>query len=631
MAKSKCKYVFDIETNGLLDTVDKLHSIVLKDIDTGEVKSYADAYRKDGFGLDMGLAVLRQANGLVGFNSIRFDLPVLNKLHPLFKFNQVHTDLLVCSRLMFTDMARLDSSSSWGNKSRVPKDCVGRHSLKSWGYRLGVLKGDFSDTSDFSEWSPEMQTYCVRDVEITYLLWKLVESKNYSGRALDLEHAFAELIADQEDNGFGFNVEAAGELYGKLVKDKEQLRSKLIKEIPPSEVKMKSPDHWIDSTTDLRYNTIKDARLSGVKRGDLVEGPKRVKTYPFNPTSRQQVSDLLKNKYGWKPTEYTSDGHAKVDEKVLSSLAYPPAKDISKLFLIEKRIGQLAEGEQAWLRLVKDGRIHGGCNTNGAVSGRVTHIRPNLATVPRVGNPYGKECRSLFVPRSGNILCGFDASSLELRCAAHYLYPYDGGKYVKTVTEQDPHVVNQKAAGLATRDQSKLFIYALIYGAGYQKLGSIVDSSASDSTQVAIGKGLKKKFFANMPSFKSLISAIKGRFELNGYLKGLDGRKLRIRSEHSAPNLLFQSAGAILMKKTLINFHDLAENKGLRHTEDYWLVVNVHDEFQWECRSDSLLEERATTLGEIAKRAMTKAGEDFDFRCPLTGEYRLGKNWAETH
>ena len=619
------RYVFDIETDGLVEEVTKVHSLVIKDLDSDQLYSYStgNSYKS----IEKGLNKLAQAEVMVGFNSIRFDLPVLFKLYPEFgkdiddSYNKIaHLDLLVCSRLIWTDMYDRDVK-----QGRVPPLLRGRHSLKSWGYRLGILKGDYP-VENFSEWTEDMQAYCERDVEITSCLWELVASKNYSIKAMALEQTFADLINQQEDNGFGFDVAKAGELYGQLVKEKGELRARLSKELPPSEKQMKSLDHWIDKNTDIRYKTIKDAKDHGVKRGDLLEGPRKTKFIPFNPGSRQQVSALLTNRYGWKPTEYTADGHAKVDEKVLSSLPYPPAKDISKLFLIEKRIGQLAEGEQAWLRLVKNGRIHGGCNTNGAISGRVTHVRPNLATVPRVGNPYGQECRSLFIPRSGTVLCGFDASGLELRCAAHYLSTYDGGAYIETVTKGDPHTANQEAAGLETRDQSKTFIYALIYGAGFQKLGSIALPNGSEAEQIKRGKKLKREFFGNMPAFSQLIKAVKNKFNTVGYLKGLDGRELRIRSEHSSVNLLFQSAGAIIMKRTLVNFWQDLEKVNFRHQHSYWLVVNVHDEFQWECDK-----ELAKCFGQAAKMAIKRAGMDLGVRCPLDGQYKIGKNWAETH
>ena len=623
------RYVFDTETDGLLEEATTIHSLVIKDIDNGEVYSYAKD--KAYYNIEKGLERLAKAEIIIGFNSIRFDLPILFKLCP--KFSEAldlrkkegleigHLDLLVCSRLIWTDIYQRDV-----NQGKVPSLLMGRHSLKSWGYRLGMLKGEYA-AEDFGEWTQDMQTYCERDVEITFKLWELVSSKGYSKRAMSLEQSFADIINQQEDNGFGFDEVKGGTLYGSLVKDREILRNKLIADVPARELTMKSLAYWEEKNTGRKFMTVKDAKDNGVKRSELLERPRKTRQVPFNPTSRQQVSELLINTYNWKPLEYTNDGHAKVDEKVLSNLPYPPAKDISQLFLIEKRIGQLAEGEQAWLRLVKNGRIHGGCNTNGAISGRVTHVRPNLATVPRVGNPYGKECRSLFIPSSGNVLCGFDASGLELRCAAHYLSPYDKGSYIETVTEGDPHTSNQKAAGLSTRDQSKTFIYALIYGAGFQKLGSIALPDASDKEQITEGKRLKKKFFGNMPAFEHLINAVKTKFRFAGHLVGLDGRELRIRSEHSALNLLFQSAGAVIMKQTLINFwKGLEESCNLIHQRDYWLVVNVHDEFQWECPEDI-----AKPLGQAARMAIKKAGKDLGVRCPLDGEWKIGKNWAETH
>ena len=636
-------YVFDIETNGLVDEATVIHSLVIKDINSKKLYSYADKSpyvpRPDGsvtsHSIKEGLKHLASADVLVGFNSIRFDIPVITKLFPLFGIGfttksdgkehvQRHLDLLVCSRLIWTDMYERDVL-----QGKVPPKLRGRHRLKSWGYRLGLLKGDYP-VEQFKEWTPEMQTYCERDVEITFKLWELVISKNYSVRSMALEQRFADLINQQEDNGFGFDTVKAGELYGTLVKEKSFLRKKLSDEMPPKKELMKTASYWMHEATNTKYLTIKEAKKKGVKRSDLSEGPKRVKLIPFNPTSRQQVSALLTDRYGWKPEEFTNDGHAKVDEKVLSSLPFPPAKDISKLFLIEKRIGQLAEGEQAWLRLVKNGRIYGGCNTNGAVSGRVTHVRPNLATVPRVGNPYGKECRSLFVPRDGTVLCGFDASGLELRCAAHYLSAYDNGEYIKTVTEGDPHTINQEAAGLETRDQSKTFIYALIYGAGFQKLGSIAKPNASEHEQIKTGKKLKKDFFGNMPAFERLMNDVKKKFNTVGYLIGLDGRELRIRTEHSSVNLLFQSAGAIIMKQTLLNFWDELTRRGRIHQAQYWLVVNVHDEFQWECRkTENNIE--AKFMGMMAQSSIKKAGDDLGVRCPLDGEYKIGMNWSETH
>ena len=145
---------------------------------------------------------------------------------------------------------------------------------------------------------------------------------------------------------------------------------------------------------------------------------------------------------------------------MLSSLPYPEAKLLSEYLLLDKRLGQLSDGQQAWLKAV-DGitdRIHGRVNTNGTVTGRCTHHSPNMAQVPAVGAPYGKECRSLFGPPEGYYQIGCDASGLELRCLAHYLARYDGGAYAQVVLHGDIHTTNQKAAGLPDRNSAKRFI-----------------------------------------------------------------------------------------------------------------------------------------------------------------------------
>src|SRR5690606_31621074 len=183
--------------------------------------------------------------------------------------------------------------------------------------------------------------------------------------------------------------------------------------------------------------------------------------------SRTHIYKRLKDKYNWKPKEFTEKGTPKVSEEVLESLPYPEAELLNEYLMIQKRISQLAEGHSAWLKMVRpDGRIYGSVITNGAVTGRMTHNSPNLAQVPAVNVPYGKECRSLFTVPDDRVLVGADASGLELRCLAHYMARFDKGAYARELLEGDIHTANQKAAGLPTRDNAKTFIYAFLYGAG---------------------------------------------------------------------------------------------------------------------------------------------------------------------
>jgi DNA polymerase I-like protein with 3'-5' exonuclease and polymerase domains len=307
-----------------------------------------------------------------------------------------------------------------------------------------------------------------------------------------------------------------------------------------------------------------------------------------------------------------------VDETVLASLEYPEAKLLAEYLMVTKRLGQLAEGDQAWLKQVKnDGRIHGGVITNGAVTGRATHSNPNVAQVPANRAPYGRDCRALFRAEEGKVLVGADLSGLELRCLAHYMARFDGGLYSRALLEGDIHTTNQEAAELATRDQAKTFIYAFLYGAGSAKIGSIVGKGAG------AGANLKKRFLAQTPALAKLVTQVQLSAE-KGYLIGLDGRRLHIRSTHAALNTLLQSAGALIAKEALCQFSSLVSTKGWNHRVQQ--VAWIHDEVQIETDK-----EIADEVGQMAVRAFELAGEAFGFRVPITGEYRIGSTWAETH
>ena len=223
-----------------------------------------------------------------------------------------------------------------------------------------------------------------------------------------------------------------------------------------------------------------------------------------------------------------------------------------------------------------------------------------------------RECRSCWTVREGYKLVGIDASGLELRMLAHYM---DDKEYTNEVTEGDIHTANQKAAGLKSRDQAKTFIYAFIYGAGDAKIGSVVGGNQRD------GAKLRKSFLDNNPSLKLLRERV-SKAAKRGYLKGLDGRKIYVRSEHAALNSLLQGGGAIAMKRALLMLQNLIKLNSL----DARFVANIHDEWQMEVREDV-----ADFVGELAVGCIEKAGEYYKLRCPLTGEYKIGDNWSETH
>lgn len=637
------RYHFDVETNGLLDTMDKIHSLVLIDADTGATYSCHDHDPATAdMCLEVGLNALCMADELIGHNIIKFDIPAIQSVHPWFQPKGKITDTLVLSRFIACNLYEEDAERrKRDHRFDMPSRLTGSHGLKAWGYRLGILKGEFGADTDWQDWSQEMQDYCVQDVVVTERLYKFLMGTQPDYRAVELEHRFATILAMQERQGFAFNEEKAVELYQSLVSLRLRLKDELLTAFPPKVVE-----------------TVFVPKVNNAKQG-YVKGVPFLKTatVEFNPSSRVMIAERL-IELGWEPTEFTPSGQAKVDESVLSKLSYPEAQLLADHFLVEKRIGQLAEGDQAWLRLARKGRLHGSVNTNGAVTGRCTHSQPNLAQVPSVkknkageliigkDGGWGVECRSLFTVRKGYSLVGADLSGLELRCLAHFMAKYDGGAYTDVVLNGDIHTVNQLAAGLPTRGDAKTFIYAYLYGAGDQKIGSIVAPNASPAEQARIGKQLKAAFLAKTPALKKLKAAISdicspftftkhptsGRPlrtanpKYRGYLIGLDGRKLHCRSPHSALNTLLQSAGALIAKQATIFAYDDLIAAGLVWGKDFAQVAHVHDEVQFEVRKG--LEEM---VGKIIVQAMVKAGEHFNFRCPIDGEFKHGNNWCETH
>ena len=575
------RLVFDIETDGLKPKV--IHCIVAIDIDTKE--EYV--YRSDRGNLDDFRDLLNKPCELIGHNIIGYDVPVCERLMGIdFKSHKI-TDTLVMSRL--------------ANPSRL-----GGHSLK-------VLSsgGDEEKThhEDWSIISDDMVVYCVQDVRANVgVYWKLIdELKDFDDQSISLEHQVQTIVQKQVRTGWLLDVPKCYDLLAELKERKMSLEDEVHKRFKPKFkfIKVVTPKVKKDGT----FSSV-GLKFLGDQWLNVAGEFSRLDVVPFNLGSRQQIGEYLKD-FGWKPKVLTDSGQAKVDEKVLKEVKnIPEARLIADYLMVQKRIAQV----DSWLTSLDEdtGRVHGYVNTNGAVTGRMTHSSPNVAQVPAVYSEYGKDCRSCWIVKDGYKLVGCDASGLELRMLAHYM---DDEKYTEELLNGDIHTVNQKNAGLVTRDQAKTFIYAFLYGAGDAKIGSIVGGSAED------GKRLKTKFLANTPSLQRLRDNV-GLASGRGYLRGLDGRRLFIRSEHSALNTLLQSAGAIVMKKALIILDEYATIWGL----DYAFVGNIHDEFQIEVKAED-----ADKLGNLAEGSIQAAGIQLGLRCALDGEYKVGDNWADTH
>ena len=568
--------IFDIETDGLLDDVTKVHCIVTQCVRTGV------QWKFFGQTLQEGIQLLKESPEIGGHNVICYDLPVLEKLYG-FKYEGEVFDTLVASRLIYPNMKEKDLL-----KRTVDNRMIGSHSLKAWGQRLNYNKGEYGEQEDaWTEFNPEMLEYCAQDVALNVKLYELIQRKCYPVEPMRLEHDMAKLLFQQERVGFPFDVEAAQKLYTQLSARKQEIETELVTTLEPTIIELKT----------------------------------KTKTIPFNPASRQQIADRLMKK-GWTPKEFTPSGEPKVDEKILAGIDRPEARLLTEFLMLNKRLGQLGNGKQAWLKLEKKGRLHGRVNHMGAVTSRCTHSDPNIAQIPSGTAAFGKECRSLFKAPKGFTLLGADASGLELRCLAHYMSRYDGGKYGKEILEGDIHTANQEAAGLQTRPQAKTFIYGFLYGAGNEKIGEIIGKGAKEGGQI------KKRFLARTPALKKLTDAIKLRLEQQHgekFIKGLDGRLIPIRHPHAALNTLLQSAGAIICKHWYRTIERMIRDKGYT-SEEVSIVAFVHDEVQIIVK-----EGMEDTIGEITKEAIKETEQHYNFKCPLDSEFDVGRSWAETH
>ncbi len=638
------RLIVDIESNGLLvaegdkPAATRVHCFCTIDIDTGEKRRFRyHSPKGSGESIEEGLAYLASASLLVNHNILAFDLRLLAKLYG-WTFTGEVIDTLVCSNLIWTNLWEIDSI-----QRRIPPALWGLHKLEAWGQRLKILKGNFGKTTDWKEWSQEMEDYCAQDCEVTLALYLLILSKNYSQEAIQLEHDFKRIIILQESHGFRFDMEAAGKLVAQLQTERVEFVRKLQAVFPPRVEVMKTPAYYV-AEDGTQFPTKKVAGKTPVK-----PGPLRQKHHPFNPGSRDQIAARLKERYNWKPKKFTPSGKPAIDEAVLAAMTWPEARLLGDFLIIEKLLGQLAEGDNAVMRLAARGRVHGGVNTNGAVTGRCTHMRPNIAQTPAVlvkknaegkkevvlglDGGFGWEFRSLYLPDHGHDLVGWDASGLELRCLAHFLRPYDGGAFEKILLEGDVHNENQKHAGFWLRDSAKTFIYAYLYGAGDEKLGKIAVQDCIDAgkprppgTLKQIGANLRARFEKNFAALKRLKAAIKAALAERPYLVGLDGRLLHVRSDHAALNTLLQSAGAILMKRAAVIQYRFLLDQGFVFGRDFAFVANVHDELQTSSRPDI-----AKIVGESGPASLKKSGESFGFRCRLDGEFKIGRSWAETH
>jgi DNA polymerase-1 len=609
--------VFDIEANGLLDELREIYCLSIYTHESRIMRSYYDG-SPHGTVLD-GIEELCRAETIAGHNIIGYDIPAIKKLYGIDLSDRNLLDTLVLTGLAYPgdDLKQRDYQNH-----KVPGGMKGRRSLESWGYRLGFPKIDFSD---FSGLTPQMIAYCENDVLLSDRVLTLLEQKNLSPLSVDIEHKFYRCLSEMMRAGVHVDINALDRLTQILQAAQAEAADRLQKFFPPVyQPEILETDETLQARKDSSKSPARLRRKTLQKEGHVV----------FNPGSRQQIAARLSKDYGWEPVEFTPSGLPKVDESCLSDLPYDCIPALLEYLMVSKKLGQVATGDNSWINSIqKDGKIYGYVNHQGTVTSRCAHSHPNLGQVPRVGKPFGAECRAVFIPKPGWVLTGCDAAGLELRMLGHFTTEFDGGAFRDSVMSGDPHTDNMKALGLTNRDLTKTWFYAWLYGATDKKLATVLGCSAKEAAAKRAlfesrvpGLGLLKLHLE-----KDLVSRGQASYNLKwgkqnlclgkrAHLLGLDGRVVPCRSPHSLLNAYNQSAGAVLVKMATVLFR---ENMG---DLPYNMVLHVHDEFQVEHPP-----EIGEKVRRIARDSFVLAGEKLGLRCPMDGDPKTGKNWSETH
>lgn len=623
---------FDLESNGLLMELDRIWVLSVGNDRTGEVITYTDHDPRHP-PLAEGIARLkshvdrqpRRRRCLIAHNGIGFDRKAILKVTGVDIPHWAIYDTMVMGRLR--------------NPERL-----GGHKLEGYGVELGVLKGAYDGGWD--AYSEEMRDYCGQDSVVALALFNKLKPVINWGESCELEHLISFLIDLQMENGFTLNMRASMILAAEFAEERERLLIEMQRAFPPIYVgvETKTPKR------DINYKAANGRPAYSVVAGAPYTA---ITLQEFNPSSEFHVARRLKARYGWV-APLTEKGNPNITEAVLKKLDYPEAKMLCEFARVDKQWTQLAAPPKSngsgggWLHHADENdRVHGYVNSNGAVTGRMTHSRPNSANIDK-----DARMRSLWTAKPGWKLVGCDAEGLELRVLAHYLTPYDGGKLTRALLEgdkdkgTDAHSMNRDNTDLFSRDGAKTLLYGTLYGAGSEKAGAIwvADWRASGKPLdewprwaftkqgklkklSSIGLEVKTRLLEGIDGFQELIGAIQAKAKSHGYVKGIDGRRIRVRSAHAALNTLLQGTGAIIMKKALVLYHEaITETHGLKHGIDFGYCANVHDEVQQETKP-----EYAELCGSTFKQSITAAGDHWKFRCRLDGAFDIGTNWHETH
>ena len=620
----------DLEADGLLDTATRVWCGVFKESD-GTIRKFRPHQIPEMLKYMDTIDVLKMHNG------IGYDWPLLKKLYD-YTYKGKKVDTLVMSRLL--------------NPQRlVPFNCpnkkAGPHSVEAWGWRVGRGKPEHNDWAQFSE---EMLHRCTEDVEIQEQVFEELMKEAKGGNwknAFLLSFKLFENLQKQEDYGWLVDQDHMHFCVRQLTKWIERIDVVVTPYLPKileiEEVKKDGQYTYIKKpflkSGDYSASVVKWILDSGL---DPNTGPvwgvfSRITFRETNLNSNDETKDFLLG-MGWEPLEWnTNEAGERTSPKLSKDDPFEGIDGkVGKLVAKRVQCRHRRSTVEGLFNLIRpDGRIASVVNTL-AVTGRATHR--NIVNIPKAGSFYGNQMRAIFVCADDFVLVGTDSDSCQLRMLAGRM---KNAEYIQAMVSGDKklgtdnHTLTQKAADLESRDIAKNVMYCLLFGGGDAKLGKT-------AKQPGNGKVVREKLYRNLDGLEELMAGLVkewrstaktrynakfGRMEYyNGTITGLDGRPIRVPSEHALLVYLLQSDEAIMMQAAYNRCHKTLERAGYVYGEDYGFVCWMHDEYTIECKK-----EIAKDVAKHAEAAISWAGEYFKIPCPHLGNAAIGRNWYQIH
>jgi len=615
------RIVYDTESDGLREKATKLWCFVCKDVDTGEVYTWEHTSETPLREFLEGLGAIEE---MICHNQIGFDLILLKELAGW----EPSKDTLIVDTLLLSRLLNPDRKRPTNYKGRG-----GPHSLDCWGYRCSRWKPEHEE---WSKYSKEMLHRCTEDVHINHLTYmSLLAEQGDKGEwdeSIALEHSMAKIMTQQEINGVYFNTEQAEKYVEELSAKVQAIDDYLLPSLPH---KVRQRGATVNDPFTAKGDYSKKYR----EDISYCSGPfTRITIDPFDLGSIASVKAYLLE-HGWEPdmwniSKKTGERASPKLEGSFRGVSGDLPSKVKERITLRHRKSQI----EGWIKNVRDDhRLTAGANTCGTNTGRMRH--QNVVNVPKANSNaegliwntddqkdfFGTQMRSLFCvePGADTSMVGHDAAGLELRMLAHYM---KDDKYIEEILHGDIHTYNQEAAGLPTRDLAKSFIYALNYGAGDEKLGSIAGGGS------VLGGKLRRTFLRTLPKLETLLRSVK-RAAAKGYLRGLDGRRVWMRRDssgkvmtHKALNTLLQHSGSILMKKSSIILWEELIPQYPELQKNAKKVIDMHDESQAE-----ILNKYVELYCKLAVQSIVEAGEYYKLRIPMDADTNVGDNWACTH